>query len=843
VSLLPVENRPPDPIGSPWEDVFQRMLLRLTRSAPECDPVTLVAGFCREALASFQVSGAYYWRLAGDVLVSDGAAGHLAERLPTQRVRLEDADIAAQAVLERETFFINNLDGSSLPLTSSFQARSAMAVPLRVAGEVVGAVVFLHIADPEFFNTEMATRASIAAAHLGVLFEAVRMGQAARESRRRADVLVRCGQLLQSSLEPDRVWPELLAHVRALFGGRMAALATLEIGKPRLKFAAWAPDLGVAAGEAYHNSGSEWLDRILMAACAAGHPAALAVPRPTDGVSDLLAAGDCICAPISGESPREALVILAAAEEHYGAHDRALLGAIADLALVARANVRVFSRIAQSNRHWAEIFDAITDYLVVHDERQNVLRVNRSLAEFVGARPAELLTINMQALVSMLGESSAKPCLFCVGQNGDRNADLSRSAAASSESTLRFLDRDYLVTSARLPASESEPAQIIHILKDITDRREAERRYRELFDNIQEGLFFAVPGGPFVEVNDAMVRMLGYANREELLRMEAAAQLYAGASDRERFHLVMEQQGAVRGWQETLQKKDGTPLHTLQNVFAVRDSSGRIVQYRGLILDITDLKESQGQLLRERDEAAELQAKLMHTEKLAAVGQLVSGVAHEVNNPLTAILGFSDLLLNDGTLPERARKDLRVIMQEAQRTKTIVQNLLSFARQVPPQREPVFLNTILRRTIELRSYDLVNNDIEVIEDLGDPLPAILGDPHQLQQVCLNILNNAYDAVRDAGRPGKIEIATRKLVDVLEMTFRDNGIGIANPERIFDPFFTTKEIGKGTGLGLSICYGIVRGHGGEISAQNNADGVGATFTVRLPMPIFGEGGRA
>jgi signal transduction histidine kinase len=158
---------------------------------------------------------------------------------------------------------------------------------------------------------------------------------------------------------------------------------------------------------------------------------------------------------------------------------------------------------------------------------------------------------------------------------------------------------------------------------------------------------------------------------------------------------------------------------------------------------------------------------------------------------------------------------------------------LSFARQMPPQRKPVDLNSILRRTMQLRSYDFQSHGIEVVEQFDQQLPYVIGDSHQLQQVFLNILNNAYDAVRDTGRPARIEIRTAARDAFVEVDFRDNGQGISHPERIFDPFFTTKEVGKGTGLGLSICYGIVHEHGGEILCHNNAGAEGATFIVRLP----------
>jgi two-component system NtrC family sensor kinase len=255
------------------------------------------------------------------------------------------------------------------------------------------------------------------------------------------------------------------------------------------------------------------------------------------------------------------------------------------------------------------------------------------------------------------------------------------------------------------------------------------------------------------------------------------------------------------------------------NLSPMRDEQGLVTSIVVVLTDITD--------------SAMLQSKLIHAEKMAAVGQLVSGVAHEVNNPLTAILGFADLLLENTELPEAVRKDLRVILQEAQRTKQIVQNLLSFARQMPPQRKPVHLNGILRRTVQLRAYDFNSHGVEIVEHLDESLPPVVGDSHQLQQVFLNIMNNAYDAVRETGRPARIEIMTASLGTYVEVSFRDNGHGISQPDRIFDPFFTTKEVGKGTGLGLSICYGIVREHGGEILCHNNTGAEGATFIVRLP----------
>jgi len=282
---------------------------------------------------------------------------------------------------------------------------------------------------------------------------------------------------------------------------------------------------------------------------------------------------------------------------------------------------------------------------------------------------------------------------------------------------------------------------------------------------------------------------------------------------------------------------DGTQGKFTVNLSPMRDEAGDPTSVVVLMTDITD--------------AAMFQAKLMHTEKMAAVGQLVSGVAHEVNNPLTAIMGFADLLMENPDLPEGAAKDLKVILEEAQRTKEIVQNLLSFARQSPAQRQqPIRINQVLHKTVALRLYDFSSRGIEVEEKFDESMPEIVADSHQLQQVFLNILNNADDAMRATGRRGLIEIQTRYSQGWAEIYFRDNGEGIKYPERIFDPFFTTKEVGQGTGLGLSICYGIVREHEGEITCSNNQDMPGATFCVRLPVKARKEhrlvvtaGGRA
>jgi two-component system NtrC family sensor kinase len=250
---------------------------------------------------------------------------------------------------------------------------------------------------------------------------------------------------------------------------------------------------------------------------------------------------------------------------------------------------------------------------------------------------------------------------------------------------------------------------------------------------------------------------------------------------------------------------------------------------------------------RAYDNLRRAQEQLLQSEKMAAVGQLISGVAHELNNPLTAILGYGQLLAGSEHVTPRGREYVDKIHRQAQRTHRIVQNLLSFARQRKPERLPVRLNQILEDTLALREYDLKLNNIRVHRNFDPDLPLTAGDAHQLQQIFLNILNNAVDAIleQSGAGPRHIWVRTSLSGERLLMEFADSGPGVRDPLRVFDPFYTTKPVGKGTGLGLSICYGIVKEHGGEITVQNSPEpDRGAIFRVSLPLlPVAAWPGRA
>ena len=875
-------------------------------------------------------------------LVRYGVEGGIARRAEL----LFPEGIATERLRAKDVFWsddVTQLAGANLEATTQYQIRQLLAVPLLGAhGDLLGMFAVLDRFDQSGITQEDIRRARALAAQVSVVLEVTRNLHQSEQHRVRAEALMALAREISGTRRLDELMERSLRSLRAFLGAPQGVFVVFEDGKIQsLACQSDPPDERENSAELQSADLDPGMRGRLMEALAK-----LLNPRPEAIINGrtqellgreaagFLRDGDCVvCKLTSSGGWLAGAVVLSGLPSRLSREDGETLQIAAGHVSTALESARLFTQIEQANRHWLDIFDAIADFIVVHDEAGNVLRVNRSLASFVGVAPADLRGVSIAAALGPAGKPVPQACPFCRSLQADVD-----------EFVQPLLDRTYLISTSRVHGTAGEGYQTIHILKDITDRKEAESRYRELFDNIQEALYYSTPDGRFIEVNDAAVRMFGYSSREEMLQVDIATQVYFTPEQREHQEKLMHEHGYLRDFETTLRRKDGSPIRVLINAYAMYDHNGHIIQYRGLMLDVSGLRESQSDLQWEREfsgkvlsntqsfilvadaagrisyanrrwadagfvqreligrpvlelsapasfqqfsdalqstlrgvavETLELQLlrpndvvgyfsvnlspmredrdrvtsvvlvmtditdsvllrdKLVHTEKMAAVGQLVSGVAHEVNNPLTAILGFADLLLENPDLPASARNDLRVILQQAQRTKQIVQNLLSFARQTPPQRSLVQVNSILRSTIQLRSYDFGSHGVEVIEHFDEGLPDVLGDAHQLQQVFLNILNNAYDAVREAGHPARIEIMTTKAGANVEVSFRDTGLGIEHVDRIFDPFFTTKEIGKGTGLGLSICYGIVREHGGEILCHNNADARGATFIVRLP----------
>lgn len=262
-------------------------------------------------------------------------------------------------------------------------------------------------------------------------------------------------------------------------------------------------------------------------------------------------------------------------------------------------------------------------------------------------------------------------------------------------------------------------------------------------------------------------------------------------------------------------------IHLEVSTSPIFNKKGEVVSSVHIIRDITERKKMEGQLLT--------------NDRLASLGELVSGVAHELNNPLTSVIGFSELLAGRNDLPDDIKMDLEVINKEAQRTASIVKNLLTFARKQPKEKQLTDINSAIKAVLELRAYEQKVNNIEVNIDFTPDLPEIMGNVFNLQQVFLNIIVNAEHAMLGAHGEGVITITTEQDGDNIRVSLADDGPGISkeNLGHVFDPFFTTKEVGKGTGLGLSICHGTITEHGGKIVAESEP-GNGATFIIEIPV---------
>jgi two-component system NtrC family sensor kinase len=659
---------------------------------------------------------------------------------------------------------------------------------------------------------------------------------------------------------------------------------------------------------------------------------------------------------------------------------------IANLLGLTLQNVHLFEQVATVQQQWAYTFDSIGDPILVHDPEYRILRSNQRLGHLLGRDNAALIG---RMVTDLLPRKSTgyKNCPYCEGIAGE------------ADDPDPWLTGYFLASNSTFTDPRGRQLGTVHVLKDITDRKRAEEKYRTLVSNVQEGVFISTPQGRFLDFNDALMRILGYEDRNELLGADIPL-MFVNSSDRDRLKKLLQDHGTVADFEYEIRRKDGEVRSMMESSIAVRDSTGNLAALQGFLLDITDRKRAEqeirrrnrelmvlnsigqtlaasmdlndsiqrtlrqmtelfnldasslylldevtlilrriaavGQrtelgrqvppvpvqpellqhikavhatflstqglplpaLIREAQRKEELvsaflvilwskervigalvvgsrtprefspadinlliavgsqisnaidrntlyeearqaydnvrrtQEQLLHSEKMAAVGQLISGVAHELNNPLTAILGYSQLLISSCQLPPQGIEYSDKLYKQAQRTHRIVQNLLSFARQHKPERIAVQLNQILQDTLALRDYDLRMSNIRVHLELSPDLPATAADPHQLQQVFLNLVNNAVDAVLESSNDGDLWVRTEVKDDRLFVEFTDNGPGVKDASRVFDPFYTTKPVGKGTGLGLSICYGIVTEHGGTIRVRN-VQPHGACFTIELP----------
>ena len=358
-------------------------------------------------------------------------------------------------------------------------------------------------------------------------------------------------------------------------------------------------------------------------------------------------------------------------------------------------------------------------------------------------------------------------------------------------------------------------------LRTVTEEkvRHAAEEWRTTFDSITDAISIHDKEYRIVRVNKAFADIV-HAKPKQLIGKYCYEVMHGTKRPLQKCPHRQTLQTKKHAEAEFIENKWGICLQV--STSPVLSEAGEITGSVHITRDITERKRREEQLIM--------------TDRLASIGKLVSGIAHELNNPLTGVIGFAQLL-KEANVPTDVKENLEIISNEAERAAKIVGNLLTFARKHEPVRQPSDINNVIEDVLKLRAYGHKVNNIIVRKHLSRQLPQIMVDYFQMQQVFLNIIVNAESAILEARHGGKLTISTRLSGNFIRIVITDDGPGITkeNINRIFDPFFTTKEVGKGTGLGLSICHGIVSSHGGNIYAKSRP-GYGAVFIVELPLNI-------
>jgi len=595
--------------------------------------------------------------------------------------------------------------------------------------------------------------------------------------------------------------------------------------------------------------------------------------------------------------------------------------------------------IARSQRSFKELIDSFDDAACAVSLDGTLRTVNKRVSELVGL-----------------------PYTAIVGQKFFEFLDEPTRASVEA-GLMRFLEKRHWVGTVRVRfknndrphyfdcvlnaiVKSGEVVGLSALGRDVTGQHEKELRFTELFETLQEGAYFSTPEGRLLDANPALVSILGYATKDELLALDPI-QLNPDPKQPPVLGRALDDRGGVRAREITLCKKDGSPAVFLESSRAVWDAAGKLIRYQGTLVDVTERRKLERQVLQQEEfrrrllesfpdlilvvdleerytfvssrvrdvlgyqsedllgkKISETQAhspelialyrdvvtgsrifgsaeygarhrdgsgrtmrasasqfsdadsklagviisvrdittekkfehQVVQSERLAAMGAMIGGVAHELNNPLTSILGVSELL-QDSQTTDSARKQIGILQQQARRAAEIVHNLTYFATPPTPGKTRVNLLDVVERTLNLHAYSLRKNNITVDFVREPGLPYVQGDPHQLMQVFLNLVMNAEQAIREARDRGTLRIRLGTSGESVWASFLDDGPGIP-PDvlaSIFDPFYTTKRPGRGTGLGLSICKSVMKEHNGAIEAAN-APGGGAVFTVTVPAAI-------
>jgi PAS domain S-box-containing protein len=684
-----------------------------------------------------------------------------------------------------------------------------LAAPLMLGAKLVGVLAVYATGAP--FGTEdeelLQTLGTTAAT---ALVNAMLFAESLHE-KRQSEALAAVAGALGSSLRLAEVLRLSLRHCTAILGSEGAAVALrrgdyLHIvateGSADPLQGLYVPIAESAAAQAMLGA------RVLIVNDAAGFVGAYERTRTAAGI------GKTISAPLlTPDGPIGLLSAINRTTDFTDADARVLERLASQLAL-AVVNARLYEEARDATRELSTAFDAMTGGMAVLDGEGFIVRHNARLAVYAGLGDGVPLT--GRALFDALLREH-RP----VTPEDPLGAALLRSEIGRGTVRQKWSGRTFDIVASPHPAGGA-----VVTVDDVTEARvrdealeRAEARYARLVEAAEDAICTLDVDGKITAVNRSLERALG-VSRASILG-SPFDQLLLPEEREDKRQMLAATLGGGRQRQE-LRFRSPSGETRISTVISVPIyERGRVSGVLAIVRDVTDERALLEQVVRR--------------EKLAALGELVGGVAHEVNSPLTSILAFAQILQASHPSDEEARKAVNTIVNEAKRAARIVGKFLTFARQQPSEKMRTDVNQVLLDTIELRRYPLRMQQIALDLELADKLPSTWADPFQLQQVFINLLNNAEQALAAQSGDRRIVVRTDRRGDDIVATLSDTGPGIA-PEHlphIFNPFYTTKARSVGTGLGLSISFGIVREHGGVIRVRSEP-GKGAAFEVSLPI---------
>ena len=504
--------------------------------------------------------------------------------------------------------------------------------------------------------------------------------------------------------------------------------------------------------------------------------------------------------------------------------DGKITGSIAIIADVSERK-QAQEQLRQVEENYRTLFENTAVAITVTDENENIISWNRYSEILLGYDKDELYLKPVKSLYpkdewQMIRDQD-------IRRKGMQNHLETKMIRKNGD----IFDVDLSVSV--LKGTHGEITGSIGIVTDVTDYKRtreqlktAKEQFDTLFENSAVAVMVADENEKIVSWNKYAEAMFGMDKSE--LHMRPVSSLYPEEEWQRIRSEDIRQKGMQNHFETKILKSDGNVIDVDLSINVLKGANGEVNGSIGVIANISDLKKAE-------DEKQKMEQQLQLAGRLAAVGELAAGVAHELNNPLTAVRGYAQFLTTRKNLDEAIRGDIETIYQEAQRATKITSNLLSFARRHKPEKSLVSVNYAIEKSLELHTYRMNVNNIEVIAELDPDLPKTFADFNHLQQIFVNIITNAEQALTDYSKNGRLLVKSQVSNGMIQVSFIDNGPGISNDDiqKIFDPFFTTKDVGKGTGLGLSICYGLVKEHGGSLFAKNNND-EGTTFIVELPV---------